>query len=102
MSSPLEDDAKIVKEFSIKAEHEMDDVWKVSYVRSQLEEIKKFLWRERTELLMAEGQAKNSVEELAAKARTDVATHRSTIKGVLLSIGVLNDLLKELEAKLSD
>lgn len=101
MSSALKYDEELAKEFGIKAEHDVEDVFKLTYVRTQLDEVKKFLWRERVELQMAEGQAKSDVEALAAKARGDVATHRSNIKGILLSIGTLNELAKELEAKVS-
>lgn len=99
MKSPLEYDESIVKEFGIKPEHEAEDEYKIGFVRGQLDEIKKFLWRERTELLMAEGQVKGDIEALAAKAQSDIAAHRSNIKGILLSIGTLNDLVKELEKK---
>lgn len=100
--SALEYDAKLSKELGITSDHDVDDVFKLSYVREQLDQVKKFLWRERVELQMAEGQVKSDVEALAAKARGDIATHRSNIKGILLSIGTLNELVKELEAKVTD
>lgn len=101
MNSPLEYDESIVKEFGIKAEHELDAVVKLNYVRSQLDEIKKFLWRERVELQLAEAQVAGGVEALIADARNKVAAHRTNLKGIIASIDVLNKLVHELEAKVS-
>lgn len=100
MASPLEYDAAVVKEFGITAAEEVEDELKVGHVRTQLEEVKKFLWRERVELQLAEAQTKSEVEALAAKARSDVASHRSNIKGVVVTVRVLAELLRELEDKL--
>jgi DNA-binding helix-hairpin-helix protein with protein kinase domain len=100
MVSPLKYDAEVVKEFGIKATEDVEDEVKVGYVREQLDQIKKFLWRERVELQLAEAQTNSDVEALAAKARSDVASHRSNLKGVVASIRVLTELLSELEKKL--
>lgn len=96
MESPLAYDNKVVKEFGIDKDVEPDHELKIGHVRIQLEEIKKFLWRERVELLLAEAQTKSDVEALAAGARSKVAEHRSNIKGVVASIRVLQRLLDEL------
>ena len=101
MASPLEYDKKVVEEFGIKAKDDVEDEVKIGYVREQLDQIKKFLWRERVELQLSEAQAKSDVEALAAKARGDVASHRSNLKGVVASIRVLTELLGELEDKVS-
>jgi len=102
MASPLEYDEKVVKEFGITAKDDVEDEVKIGYVREQLDQIKKFLWRERVELQLSEAQAGSDVEALAAKAKSDVASHRSNLKGIVASIRVLTELLSELEAKVSD
>lgn len=102
MDSPLKYDEKLAKEFDIKAIDDVEGAFKLNYVRTQLDEIKKFLWRERVELQLAEAQAKTDVEALAAEARNKVASHRSNIKGVLASIRVLAELLSELEKTVSE
>lgn len=102
MSSPLKYDKNIVKEFGIETADEVEGEVKLAYVRTQLDEIKKFLWRERVELQLAEAQATSDVEALAAKAKGDIASHRSNLKGILASIRVLTELRNELEAKVSD
>lgn len=100
--SALAYDAKIVKEFGITAADDVEDVFKLAHVRAQLQEIKKFLWRERVELQLAEAQKASDVEALAASAAGKVAEHRNNIKGVLASVRVLEELKNELEAKISD
>lgn len=102
MASPLEYDKKVVEEFGIKASEDIEDEVKVGYVREQLDQIKKFLWRERVELQLSEAQTKSNVEAFAAKARGDIAAHRSNLKGIVASIRVLTELLGELEHKVSD
>lgn len=102
MDSPLKYDAGIVKEFGITAKEDVEDVIKLSYVRSQLDEIKKFLWRERVELQLAEAQKKSDVEALAAAASSKVADHRNNIKGIIASVRVLTELLGELETKVGE
>lgn len=102
MDSPLKYDEGIVKEFGLKITSELDDVYKLNFARTQLEEIKKFLYRERIELLLAEGQVRSDIEAIAGKAGGDIANHRSNIKGIALSIGTLEKLVEELQTKVSD
>lgn len=102
MVDPLKYDEAIVKEFGIKDNYEMDPIYKVSFARTQLEEIKKFLWRERIELLLAEGQAQSEIEALAASAAAKVAEHRTNIKGVCLSIDILEQFVEKLSATVTD
>lgn len=102
MDSPLKYDEEVVKEFGLKLSSELTDTYKLNFARTQLDEIKKFLYRERIELLLAEGQAKSDTEALAAKAKSDIATHRANIKGIALSIGTLEKLVEELQSRISD
>lgn len=97
MDSPLKYDEAIVKEFGIDKSIEIDPVYKLGFVRAQLEEIGKLLWRTRTELIMAEAQTASDIEAIAADAKTKVAAHRNTIKGVIMSLRVLVKLKDELE-----
>lgn len=102
MDSPLKYDENIVKELGIDAEVEVDAVFKLAYARTQLEEIGKFLWRERVEVILAEAQTKSDVESMAAAARSKVAEHRSNIKGIIASLRVLKKLVHELEATVAE
>lgn len=98
MDSPLQYDKGIVKEFGINSELDIDPIIQLGFVRTQFEEIQKFLMRERVELILAEAQAKSDVEAIAAEAKTKVASHRNTIKGIVASLKVLLELKSELEA----
>lgn len=97
MKSPLEYDAKVVKEFGISQDVELPEEVKIGFVRTQFEEIQKFLLRERVELILAEAQSKSDIEAIAAEARTKVASHRNTIKGIVVSLDTLKQLLNELQ-----
>lgn len=98
MNSPLKYDENIVKEFGIEDSEVLDPVFKVAYVRSQLEEISKFLYRERIELILSETQSESSISHIAAGARVKVEEHRNNIEGVTKSIEVLKQLLDELQS----
>jgi hypothetical protein len=97
MQSPLSYDEAIKKEFNIKNEFELEPELRLGFVRTQLDEIKKFLQRERVELILAEAQAASDVEAIAAEAKTKVAAHRNTIKGIVASISILSQFVDELK-----
>jgi len=100
MDSPLKYDEAIKKEFGIdKIEIEPELV--LGFARTQLDEITKFLIRERIELILAEAQAVNDSEAIAAEAKTKVASHRNTIKGIVASINVLQKFVDELQATIA-
>lgn len=98
MDSPLAYDDKIKKEFKIDDTVDQEHVFKLAHVRTQLEEIKKFLWRERVELILAETQATDANDVIADKGRSNATEKRNNIKQVVRSIRVLDQLQKELEA----
>jgi hypothetical protein len=100
MDSPLKYDQDISEEFGIDdSKNEiLDPVYKIAYVRSQLEEISKFLYRERVELILGQTQADSKDEMIAAKGASQVTEHRNNIKQVVKSINVLKELLNELQA----
>lgn len=99
MDSPLAYDQKVKKEFGIDDDFEQEPALRVGFVRTQYEEIKKFLQRERIDLLLSEVQANSEIEAIAASARNKVAEHRNNIKGIVMSLTLLKKLLNELEGK---
>lgn len=101
MDKPLKYDEGIVEEFGITGDIDLDPVIKLAYVRTQLEEITKFLWRERIDLILGETQAVSKNELVADKGRAQVTEHRSNIRQVVNSIRVLINLKDELEATIS-
>lgn len=104
MISPLKYDSDIVEEFGIDDSQSevLDSIYKIAYVRSQLEEISKFLYRERVELILGQTQADSEDEMIASKGANQVTEKRSNIKQVVKSIKVLKDLLNELQTANSD
>lgn len=100
MDSPLKYDEAVKKEFGID-KIDIEPALVLGFARGQLDEIKKFLIRERIELILAEAQAKGDVEALVAEARTKVAAHRTNIKGIVASVNVLKTFVDELSAKLT-
>lgn len=104
MKSPLEYDQKIVKEFSIDDESNevLEPVYKIAYVRSQLEEVSKILYRTRVELILAQMQADSKDELIASKGASMITENRHNIKQLVMSLGVLKQLLDELQTAYSD
>lgn len=99
MKSPLKYDEDIVKEFKFSDNESeiLEPVYKIAYVRSQLEEVSKFLYRERVELILGQTQADSTDELIASRGATQVTEHRNNIKQVIKSIRVLKQLLDELQ-----
>lgn len=103
MFSPLKVDAETVKEFKIGSEADVDDVVKLGYCRTQLEEIKKALWRERTDLVIAQFQAENAEDDnIKIQHQQKVAEKRMLIKQFVRSVEVFDAFVKELAPKVTD
>lgn len=101
MNSPLEYDAKIVKEFKI--EHDLDPEAKLGFVRAQLEQITQALYRERVELLISQTQVDGATDEVMRSQHNGKLTeHRLMIGQFVRSISVLTVLLDELTQSVSD
>jgi hypothetical protein len=98
MDSPLKYDQAIIKEFGVTDDLNVEPEQMLGWVRVQFDEIKKFMIRERVDLILSEAQAHSDIEALAAQARTKVAEHRSNIKNVVISLKALAKLRDELEA----
>lgn len=101
MDSPLKYDAERVKEFAITEAVDLDGVLKLSFVRTQFDEIKKMLWRERVDLILAEEQAKLFAEqdkdEMVNEAKKKILSYRSNIQGYVRSLNTLKTLKDELD-----
>lgn len=103
MDSPSKYDAERVKEFAIDAGIDLDDVLKLSFVRSQFDEIRKMLFRERVDLILAEEQAKlfaeKDKEEMVNEAKKKILSYRSNIEGYVRSLKTLKVLKDELDGQ---
>lgn len=97
MKSPLKYDEEIVKEFKI--ENDVDAEAKLGFVRSQLEQIKQAMYRERVELVISQTQVDGATDEvMKSQHNGKVTEHRLMIGQFVRSISVLTVLLDELEA----
>lgn len=97
MDSPLKYDKGIVKEFKIT--QDVDSESQTGFVRSQLDQIKSALYRERVELIISQAQvdlAEDPIIKNQHQGKLD--EHRLLIKQFVRSIDVLSVLLNELEA----
>lgn len=104
MRSPLKYDNDIVKEFGIDDEkiEALEPVYKIAYVRSQLEETSKILYRARVELILAQVQADSEDELIASKGKGLVSENRHNIKQLNKSVIMLQQLLDELQTVYSE
>lgn len=101
MNSPLEYDESVIKEFAI--EHDLETEAKLGFVRSQLEQIKAALYRERVELIISQTQVDGATDEVMKSNHAGKLTeHRLMIGQFVRSINVLTVLLDELEKSITE
>jgi vancomycin resistance protein YoaR len=102
VKSPLEQDISLKKEFGIRDENDLDDVFKLSYVRSQIEEFKKVIYRNRVDAIISqdliERAKKDKNEALEQKGRENYSNYRNVIKQMTGAVEVMEALKKELES----
>lgn len=97
MNSPLEYDNEIVKTYKIT--YDVDHDTKIGFVRSQLEQIKAALYRERVELIISEVQVEKAEDDIIRNQHQGkVGEHKLLIKQFVRSVDVLTELLDELES----
>lgn len=102
MKSPLSADKELLAEFDIAEESDLELVQKVGYVRAQIDEFKKAMYRNRVDALISmdleERATKAKDELLANKARENLTNYRNFIKQTSGALKFLEHLLNELEA----
>lgn len=96
--SPLEFDKATVKEFGITEDTEPRLEWKIDYIRTQIEEMRRLSYRTRTDMIQATRLTSSTNEVIAEKARANVISGKSDLKQFTGAIETFNTLLKELEA----
>jgi len=102
VKSPLEEDAKLIEEFGIDPKTDLEPLFKLSYVRAQIDEFKKAMFRNRVDALISldlMDRAKEAKDEaLESKARENLTNYRNFIKQTSGALKFLEKLLSELEA----
>ena len=101
MKSPLKIDQEFVKEFKISDGAELEGMFKLAYVRSQLDEMKKALFRYRVDAiisdLLIEQAKKDDKPEMESKFRENLSNNKVLIRQFSQSINIVETLKNELE-----
>jgi hypothetical protein len=63
VKSPLAEDEKLVKEFDIKKDDDLDAVFKLSYLRAQIDEFKKVIFRNRVDAIISQDLVERANKE---------------------------------------
>lgn len=101
--TPLEIDNKVCAEFGIKGDVELEDLNKHAYVKSQLDEIRKALYRQRVDHILAINQLENAKkgkesEAVLSQYQAKVSEYRHNIRQFTASVTTLLELVDELES----
>lgn len=101
MKSVLQADKDLAKEFGIKPESDLDPRFQLSYLRAQIDEFKKAMYRNRVDALismdLAERAKTDKDEALENKARENLANYRNFIKQTTGALTLLEQYISELE-----
>lgn len=95
--SPSEVDKAIVEEFKITDDIELSPQEKAQFVKSQVDQYKQVIWRERVETMICQSQMLSDDKAIAQEAGTKNLQHQAMIKQFATAIRTLTTLLKEME-----
>lgn len=88
---------EIAKEFAIDASIVPDDEFKLQFAQAQFDEIKKIIWRESVDYLIAYELASSKDEVVKVNAQAKVTEKRANIRQFALALKTYQKLIKELE-----
>jgi hypothetical protein len=101
MKSPTTADEKLMKEFEIDESMDLEPVFKLGYVRTQIDEFKKVIYRNRVDAIisldMIERAEASKDERLAQKGRENLANYREVIRQMAGAVKLMEQLKNELE-----
>lgn len=97
--SPLNEDRETVKEFKLTADMELPADQKLSFVQSQIQELKSMAWRERVNILHANRLKRDDNEVMRSRGEQNITDHRNSLRQFTGAIRTLTELQKELEAE---
>lgn len=86
------------EEFNITEEMELDTEFRTVFVKNQVDEIKKILWREIVDYIIAQNMAKSEDEAVRTAGTTKVNEKRVNIRQFAKALKTYNELVAELEA----
>jgi hypothetical protein len=90
------DDLK--KDFAIDEKMMLDKEYQVAFVASQEEEIKKILWREIVDYIIASEMAKSDDDTIAMAGQTKLNEKRTNVRQFSKALKVYREFIAELEA----
>jgi len=101
--TPLEIDNKVCEEFGITGDIDAEELIKHSYVKTQLDEIRKALYRQRIDHILAVNQLKlaqdnKESEAVLSQYQAKVSEYRHNIRQFTASVKTLIELVDELES----
>lgn len=101
MKSPLAADNELVKEFGIDQQSDLEPLFKLGYVRTQIDEFKKVIYRNRVDAVISqdlvERADKDGNVDLANEARKNLSNYRNVIKQMTSACQLMIKLKNELE-----
>lgn len=101
MRSALKLDNDLLKEFKISESSDLDPLFKMGYVRNQIDEFKKVMFRNRVDAIISQDLVERSEQDgntdMANEGRKNLASYRNVIKQMNGAIEVMEQLKNELE-----
>lgn len=95
--SPLSQDKDTIKEFGLKAYHELAKDQKLAFLQAQRQELLAGIWRERVNVLHALRLQNDSNEAMKNKGLQNITEHKHTIRQFAGGVDTINKLIEELE-----
>lgn len=89
---------ELKEEFNITEDMELDSEFRTVFVKNQVEEIKKILWREIVDFIIADSMSRSDDETVATAGNTKKTEKRSNIKQFAKALKSYSELIAELEA----
>jgi len=89
---------QLIEEFNITENMELDSEFRTVFVKNQFDEIKKILWREVVDYIIAQNMSESDDETVAQAGSTKKTEKRSNIKQFARALRAYNELVAELEA----
>lgn len=99
MKSPLAVDKETVKKYGITEETDVAPMQKLSYLQTQLAEIKHAMWRSRVDIIHATRLTESENDTLKQRGHQNLATHQNEVQQFTGAIVTVNKLINELRTE---
>jgi hypothetical protein len=89
---------ELKEEFNITEDMELDTEFRTVFVKNQVDEIKKILWREIVDYIIAQNMMQSDDETVRTAGTTKVNEKRVNIRQFSKALKAYSELIAELEA----